>query len=69
MAKDLRGELYPHGLRGNATPISPQASVTPLYTTNPLTHYRYRWQNGRQVFNIDDRDVEQLRDFSIENKK
>ena len=61
MARPFQGSLYPKGLQGNA--------ITPLYTTYPLTNYRYRWENGRQIFNIDDRDVEQLRDFCIENKK
>ena len=68
-SKDLRGELYPEGLQGNSTPINPHVPVTPLYTTHPLTDYRYSVRNGRQVFRIDDREVEQLRDFSIENKK
>ena len=69
MARPFQGSLYPKGLQGNATPIDSSEPITPLYTTYPLTNYRYRWENGRQIFNIDDRDVEQLRDYCIENKK
>lgn len=67
-----QNELYPEGRKGNSTPVNPNAaasSVTPLYTTLPLTDYRYRYENGRQIFNIDDEEVEQMRDFSMENKK
>jgi len=61
--------LYPEGLKGNATHIRKDEPVTPLYTTLPLTDYRYKTKNGRQEMAISDKEVEQMRDFCIENKK
>lgn len=62
-------KLYPEGLKANATPIREDISVTPLYTTLPLTDYRYIDQNGHKKMAISDEEVEQVRDFSIVNKK
>ena len=61
-------KLYPEGLKANATPIREDVAVTPLYTTLPLTDYRYA-KTGRGKMAISDEAVEQVRDFSIENKK
>lgn len=66
---DLRGERYPEGLQANATHIRNGKSFTPLYITLPLTNYRYEQKNNRQLMAISDEEVEQMRDFSIENKK
>lgn len=62
------GELYPEGLKANGTPIREDVAVTPLYTTLPLTDYRYA-KTVRGKMAISDEAVEQVRDFSIENKK
>ncbi|MBQ4050402.1 MAG: hypothetical protein IJD13_02115 [Oscillospiraceae bacterium] len=64
-----KNSLYPKELNGNSTHIRKDVSVTPLYTTLPLTDYRYESRNGNQKMAISDRKVEQMRDFSIENKK
>ncbi|MBR6790056.1 MAG: hypothetical protein IKM31_04225 [Oscillospiraceae bacterium] len=66
---NLQGKRYPEGLQANATRIRCGKSFTPLYTTLPLTDYRYKRKNGRQLMAISDEEVEQVRNFSIENKK